>query len=79
MKKLTKAEKRVIVDKGTEAPFVGEYVYLMNPVLIFVVAAKRPCIGPKTSLSLIAVGQVLMMKSKVLLIKAWIVTASEPK
>jgi len=26
MNKLTSAEKRVIIDKGTEAPFVGEYV-----------------------------------------------------
>jgi methionine-R-sulfoxide reductase len=25
MNKLTSAEKRVIIDKGTEAPFVGEY------------------------------------------------------
>lgn len=31
MKKLTNAEKSVILDKGTEAPFVGEYVYLMDP------------------------------------------------
>lgn len=26
MNKLTSKEKRVIIDKGTEAPFVGEYV-----------------------------------------------------
>ena len=26
LNKLTKKEKRVIIDKGTEAPFVGEYV-----------------------------------------------------
>ena len=26
MNKLTEDEKRVIIDKGTEAPFVGEYV-----------------------------------------------------
>ncbi|MFZ2125714.1 MAG: methionine-R-sulfoxide reductase [Candidatus Saccharimonadales bacterium] len=31
MKKLTKSEKMVIEDKGTEAPFTGEYVYLMDP------------------------------------------------
>ena len=63
---LNSQERYVIIDKGTEYPFSGEYNDFKNEGPLFVGAASTRCIQAKVNLILVAVGQVLMMRLKVM-------------
>lgn len=67
MKKLNEEEARVILNKGTEAPFSGKYNIFMKKGSIFASNAGLSFIDLKINSSQVVDGQALMMKSKGLL------------
>ena len=60
-------QERSIVDKGTEAPFSGEYNNFLKRVIIFVGHVKRHYINHLPSLILIVAGLPLMMNENAII------------
>ena len=59
---LNELEKHIILNKGTEAPFTGEYNDFRQTVYISVVNVMHHCTDLMISFNRAAGGQVLMMK-----------------
>jgi peptide methionine sulfoxide reductase MsrB len=67
MNELTPEEKRVIIDKGTEAPFVGEYTNNKETGVYVCKQCNAPLYDSKDKFESTCGCQVLMMKFQVLL------------
>ena len=62
LKQLTPEEEKVIVDKGTEKPFSGEYVSLFVAGTYVCRRCGQPSINQKANSMLAVGGPALMMK-----------------
>lgn len=64
--KLSPEEERVIINKGTEMPYTGEYYNNKEKVHTPAASAGRSFINPRINLIRIVAGPVSMMKLRVL-------------